>query len=34
MTNKSIKKNSDIIKNNLILADIIDLYRYIKAKTR
>lgn len=34
MSNKSIKKNSKIIKNNPMLADILRLYKYIKAKIR
>lgn len=34
MTNKNIEENSKIIKNNLILTDIIKFYKYIKTKTR
>lgn len=33
ITNKYIKKNSNIIKISLILIDIMRLRRYIKAKT-
>lgn len=34
MTNKGIKKNCNVIRNSLILADMMRLRRYIKAKTR